>query len=496
MTGEFTDRLEADDWKDAAAIVGLIRFFEYAQIPYNKEEIEQANEIYDDDSEYDEGLDVLKFNAADITDEKLDAFIEDYFSEELHHCAVERALHKSEWSKEEMDFINGKLTANAVMKDIFPKQKFDGTNAEEILGLIEENRSYIVRKTFVHKPNLYKNFCNVPKNVSENFYNELFQKPGGKVVRLQGYHMDLNHKGRSISYRFNEKLFSSSDSQFYDFIPFAFTIGRESFFINDNSTIRQLLRSNKLLQDKCRVQRESQANGNVDTRRILFENIIYAADFLDYDVEIIKKDVNASFFETFFLRRESIAIFRQIKNYNVFCRVVRMGDEYVPILEKVTDAVRNLQLLDSLIESLIKDDIKKKSANNSILTWNTIKLNVLIRDKLHIGGETMNKTMRSAYAGAEKAAAVLKGRNQGNKINSYRTKLLSSLLFRDYDRFSEILLSLSNYTGVYFPFAYELFEDFEANKDAAYAFVNRFNEFSENRADEDEAEDDKTLDEV
>lgn len=229
MTEEFTDHLEADDWKDAAAIVGLIRFFDYAQIPYNKEEIERAKEIYDNDSEYDEGLDVLRFNAADITDEKLDAFIEDYFAEELHHCAVERALHKTDWSKEEVDFINGKLTANTAMKDIFPKQKFDGTNAEKILDLIEENRSYIVRKTFVHKPNLYKNFCNVPKQKIEEFCNNLFQKPENKVVRLQGYHMDLNHKGRSISYRFNEKLFSSSDSRFYDFIPFAFTIGRESF---------------------------------------------------------------------------------------------------------------------------------------------------------------------------------------------------------------------------------------------------------------------------
>lgn len=486
MTGEFTDRLEADDWKDAAAIVGLIRFFEYAQIPYNKEEIEQAKEIYDDDSEYDEGLDVLKFNAADITDEKLDAFIEDYFSEELHHCVAERALRKTEWTKEEIDFINSKLTANTVMKKIFAKHKFDGTNAEDILCLIEENRTAILIETYKNKPSLYSNFCN----------NTVFRRPKGDTARLNGYYVDFNKKGKSISYRYDKRLFSSSDSEFYDFIPFAFAIGRESFFINDNSTIRQLVRTNQILQDRCREQRKNQSNGNVDTRRILFKNIIYASDFLDYDVEIIKKDVDNPYFETFFIRRESVAIFRQIKNYNVFCRVVRMGDEYVPILEKVTDAVRNLQLLDSLIESLIKDDIKKKSANNSILTWNTIKLNVLIRDKLHIGGENMNKTMRSAYAGAEKAAAVLKGRNQGNKINSYRTKLLSSLLFRDYDRFSEILLSLSNYTGVYFPFAYELFEDFEANKDAAYAFVNRFNEFSENRADEDEAEDDKTLDEV
>lgn len=485
MTEEFTDYLEADDWKNAAAIVGLIRFFEYAQIPYNREEIDQAREIYEDDSQYDEGLDSLKFNAADITDEKLDAFIEDYFTEEMHHCAAERALQKTEWSKEEIDFINGKLIANTVMKNIFSKQKFDGTNAEEILDLIEENRAIIVRETFRNKPGLYKNFCN----------EKLFRQPKGKSVRLKGYYVQMSKKGKSISYRYDMDLFSSSDSEFYDFIPFAFTIGRESFFINDNSTIRQLVRTNQMLQDKCREQKINQANGSVDIRRVLFENIIYASDFLNYDVEIIKKDVEDAYFETFFLRRESIAIFQQIRNYHMFCRTVRIGDDYVPILEIVTDSVRNLQLMDGLIEALIKDDTNKRAANNSILTWNIIKLNVLIRDKLHMGGGNMNKAMRGAYAGAEKAVAVLKSRNQGNKISSYRTKLLSALVFHDYNRFSEILLSLSNYTDVYFPFAYDLFEDFEANKEAAYTFVNHFNEYSREKAENDEA-DAKVLDEV
>ena len=475
MAGEFTDYLEADDWKDAAAIVGLIRFFDYAQIPYNKEEIAKARETYDDDSEYDEGLDVLKFNAADITDEKLDAFIEDYFSEELHHCAAERALHKAEWSKEEMDFINGKLTANTVMKKIFAKKKFDGTNAEEILALIEENRTVIVRETFRNKSNLYRNFCN------EN----VFRKPKGDTVRLKGYYVDFAKKGKSVSYRYDMGLFASSDSEFYDFIPFAFTIGRESFFINDNSTIRQLVHTNQILQDKCREQRENQPNGIVDTRRVLFENIVYASDFLNYDVEIIKKHVDNPYFETFFLRRESIAIFQQIKNYNVFCRTVKLDDAYVSVLEQVTDSIRNLQLLDDFIEVLIKDDTDKKLANNAILIWNMIGLNIQIRDQLQIGGEH----------GAEKAVAALKKKKQENKISSYRTRLLSALIFHDYDRFSEILLTLSNYTGVYFPFAYDLFEDFEANRDVALTFVSNLNEFSRDKNGTEET-DNKVWDEV
>ena len=485
MAGEFTDYLEADDGKNAAAIGGLIRFFDYAQIPYNREEIELAEEIYDHDSEYDEGLDFLKFNASDITEEKLDAFIEDYFAEELHHCAAEQVLHKAEWSKEEIDFINSKLTGNTVLKKVFAKHKFDGTNAEDILELIEENRTNIVRETYRNKNNLYRNFCN------EN----VFRKPKGDAARLKGYYVDLAKKGKSLSYRYDMGMFSSSDSEFYDFIPFAFTIGRESFFINDNSTIRQLVRTNRILRDKCLEQRNNQSNRNADPRRVLFENIIYASDFLNYDVEIIRKNVDNSYFETFFLRRESIAVFQQIKNYQVFCRTVRIGDDYVSIQERVTDSVRNLQLMDGLIEALIEDDIDKKTDNNSILTGSMIKVNMLLRDKLHMGGVNMNKAMRGAYAGAEKAAAVLKGRKQGNKISSYRTKLLSALHFHDYNRFSEILLSLSNYTDVYFPFAYDLFENFEANKEAAYTFVNHFNEYSRGRTEDDEA-DHRVVDEV
>lgn len=483
MGGEFTDYLEADDWRNAAAIVGLIRFFEYAQIPYNREEIEQAEEVYDDDAEYDEGLDFLKFNAADITEEKLDDFIAYCFAEELHHCVVERALDKAEWSKEEVDFINGRLTANTVMKKIFSKQKFDGTNKEEILDLIRENRTVILRETYRNKSNLYRNFCN------EN----VFRKPEGDSARLKGYYVDFAKKGKSLSYRYDTGLFGSSDSVYYDFIPFAFTIGRESFFINDNSTIRQLVRTNRTLRDKCREQQQMQ--GSADIRRVLFENIIYASDFIDFDVEIIRKNVDNPYFETFYLRRESIAIFRKIENYTMFCRVVKLDEGYVQIQEEVTNAISNLQLMDGLIEALIKKDVNEKASNYCTLVWNILQLNLLIRSQLNIGGENMNKNMRSAYACAEKATAELRRRKQANKISSYQIKLLSALIFHDYNRFSEILLSLSNYTDVYFPFAYDLFEDFEANKEAAYTFVNNFNEYAKGRTGDEET-DNRTMDEV
>ena len=39
MMEGFTEHLEANDWKDSAAIVGLIRFFEFSGISYNRTEI-------------------------------------------------------------------------------------------------------------------------------------------------------------------------------------------------------------------------------------------------------------------------------------------------------------------------------------------------------------------------------------------------------------------------------------------------------------------------
>ena len=45
-------------------------------------------------------------------------------------------------------------------------------------------------------------------------------------------------------------------------------------------------------------------------------------------------------------------------------------------------------------------------------------------------------------------------------------------MFKDYDRYCQVLLQLSNYSGVAFDFVYDLFEDFEKNKDVAYTFIN------------------------
>lgn len=73
-----------------------------------------------------------------------------------------------------------------------------------------------------------------------------------------------------------------------------------------------------------------------------------------------------------------------------------------------------------------------------------------------------------------------------NKIKSYRTKLISALVFKDYKRYCNILMQLANYIGVELDFAYNLFVDFEKNEEIAYAFVNGLGATNKETKDENE----------
>lgn len=469
MDREFSNRIEASDWKNSAAIVGLIRFFDYSGIPYNRDEIFSDEEMYGYEGKSNEGLDFLKFNDEDITDEKLFKFIEAYFPDDMHHCIVERKLKQDAWSEEEIKLINEKLTANTIMKKFFSKNKFDGSNKNEILDMIQDNRNEIVRETFKNKNNLYKNFCNP----------NVFQQDAGSTARLQGYYVDFKKKGKSISYRYNPNLYSSSDSRYYDYIPFGFTIGMESFFINDNTSVKQLYYTNNELKSEYDRIKNDSMSSFINTREVLFKNIIESAKFIDFDVEVIKKDINKDYFETLYLRQESIEILKNTGKYKVFCKSVKVGNSYINMQEKVTDSIINMRFMDEWIELLMREDIDKKNNSYFFLISSMIQVNSLIRKKIYGGGDSMNKSMNSAYAAANNIVTVLSKKGQKNKIDSYRTKLLSSLIFKDYDRFSEILLSLSNFADVNLNFAYDLFEDFEANKEVAYTFVNALNSYTQ-----------------
>lgn len=434
--------LEPSDWRFSATIVGLIQYLDYHGLDYKIED------------------DYIYYNSEDINEEKYLEFVEYKYGEGLHHKIVENLLSKEELSDEEIKRVNEKLSANTIMKKIFGKIKYDKKNKKEVLNVINKNRNELIKETFRSKSDMYANYANT---------NQLFND-SQDYCRLLGYYIDSGKKGKSTAFNFNTGTFVGYDEKEFDFIPFAFEGNRESFFINDNYTIQRLKISNETLRKK--IERDLDVNSkSKDIRQILFRGIIETSDFIDRDVEIIFKDRDKGYFETLYIRKASIDIFKKIAKENIdyksFCFSYKVAERYyINIQKQVTDSILNDLLLDNLIEIFLKEK------GRDYLVSQLIKINVLIRRD-----ESMKDRLKGAYKNAKQVAEVL----EINKLDSYKQKLTSSIIFKDYDRVCQILLQLSNYSGVEFGFVYDLFDDFEENKDLAYTFINALSKKSENK---------------
>lgn len=433
VAGQFDTRLEPSDWRYSAALVGLAKYLKF----HEKNGVNYAIQE-----------DYLEFHLTDITEEWYLEFVEAFYGNEFLHRQLEQLMYQEEWSKEQIKLANDLQKGNAIMKKVFGKMKFDGTNSKEILKCIESNRKALIRETFRNKSDMYSNFANT---------GQLFEEPKS-CCRLLGYYVDGARKSRNISYRFDQNTFVSQDDSIFDFIPFAFSGDREVFFINANYSVKELIDVNIALEQRLKEEIQRTEGKSKDGRKVLFKSIQETADFLDYDVEVIVKDRDREFFETMYVRRESIKVLRGLGTYDPFCFSLQInGNYYINIQKKVTECILNLIRTDELIELFLK-------RNNEYLVTQFIKINQLICG----GGEQMKQTMKMAYACAKEVARKL----PENKRVSFRQKLTSSIIFKDYDRCCQILLNLSNYVDMPFEFVYGLFEDFEGNKDVAYTFIN------------------------
>lgn len=438
---KYDTMLEPSDWRFSAAIVGLLQYLNYHDLDYKMED------------------DYILYNSSSINEERYLDFVEYKYGEELHHRVVENILSNEEISDEQLKLVNEKLVANTIMKKTFGKIKFNNTNKKEILDIINKNRYELIRETFRRKSNMYANYANT---------NQLFND-SQDYCRLVGYCIDTGKKGKSTGFNFMMSAFVGSDILEFDFIPFAFEGNREAFFINDNYTIQRLKIANETLSKKIENDLEGESKIK-DARQALFKSIMETSDFIKRDVEVILKDMSKEYFEDLYIRKESIDIFKELINekieYKSFCFSYRVTDKYrINIQKKVTESILNNVLLDELIEIFLKEK------NRGYLVSQLIKINVLIRrDK------TMKDRLKGAFACAKQVSKVI----ESNKLDSYKQKLTSSIIFKDYDRVCQILLQLSNYSGIEFGFVYDLYDDFEENKDLAYTFINALSKKSEN----------------
>ncbi|MEF9992352.1 MAG: type I CRISPR-associated protein Cas8a1/Csx8 [Peptostreptococcaceae bacterium] len=456
---KYDTKIEASDWRFSAAILGLMQYLSH------------HNFDFEVDDEY------LLYNSQDIDEEKYLQFIEYKYSGELHHTVVESILSSDDISDGQVKIVNEKLIANTIMKKHFNKIKFDGSNKEQILNIISKNRSEIAKETFGKKSNLYANYISVNMKAPIELFKE-----EQNYCRLVGYSCsDENRKSNSIGYNFVKNNYVSSDILEFDFIPLAFTGDREAFFINDNFTLQRLKNTNYILAKKVELDQGTESK-NIDARQSLFKGIIESADFIDYDVEVIFKDKEKEYFETLYFRKDVINILKELKNsnfnYKSICFSYKINEKYyINIQKEVTNSILNNIVLDEIIELILKDKEKKdrRLKNNSYLVNQLININVLIR-----GDKEMKDRLKGSFACAKQVAEIL----PSNKIDSYRQKLTSSIIFKDYDRVCQILLQLSNYSNIEFGFVYDLYENFEDNKDLAYTFINALSKNKDKKADE------------
>ena len=448
--------LEPFDWRYSAAIVGLRKYLEWLGVD------EEPNLIITEDT--------LEYNKKYLDKEDFLKFAEYYFKDDMHHIEIENKLKEKNPTEDQINIVNEKMKANTILKNKVKKIKFDGHNQDEIQNIIDQNREEIICETFRNKNNLYKNYCNP---------NQLF-KDKQECCRLNGYYIDMPKKGKSISYAFDKSNYVGNDIPEFDFIPFAFSGCREKFFINDNVDLNRLQKTNNQWTRTVKSQMEEakQRNERVNTKRIFIDCLIEAKDFLQSDIEIIVKKPERAYFETLYLRKESLEILKNMKSYyKAFCFSIKISDDYwINILNEVFDAVVNFTLLDNLINKLLKDS---REGGNSYVISKLLKVNVEIKK----GDEKMKNTMKAAFACAKQIVDKKDGnkpRVSDTKLKSYCTKLINAIILDDYDQFQKILINLSNYAEVPCGFAYDLFEDFEGNKEIAYTFVNSLNRYKNN----------------
>ena len=447
--------LEPFDWRYSTAIVGLRKYLEWLGT-------EEPELIITEDT--------LEYNRKYLNKSEFLKFAEYYFKDDMHHIEIENKLKEKNPTEDQINIVNEKMKANTILKNKFKKIKFDGHNQDEIQNIIDQNREEIICETFRNKNNLYKNYCNP---------NQLF-KDKQECCRLNGYYIDMPKKGKSISYAFDKSNYVGNDIPEFDFIPFAFSGCREKFFINDNVDLNRLQKTNNQWTRTVKSQMEEakQKNERVNTKRIFIDCLIEAKDFLQSDIEIIVKKPERAYFETLYLRKESLEILKNMESYyKAFCFSIKISDDYwINILNEVFDAVVNFTLLDNLINKLLKDS---REGGNSYVISKLLKVNVEIKK----GDEKMKNTMKAAFACAKQIVDKKDGnkpRVSDTKLKSYCTKLINAIILDDYDQFLKILINLSNYAEVPCGFAYDLFEDFEGNKEIAYTFVNSLNRYKNN----------------
>lgn len=452
---DYDTLLQPTDWRFAAAVVGLCKYFDYFEIDYKV-----LYDVEEKPDNYIHGFDGIIYKSEDITEEKYLEFAENYFEKYMTHKNILNILESQEFSEEQIKLVNDLVKSKTVLKGLFDKIKFDGTNKDIFISTIEENRAEIIKNIFKNGNNLYKNYCN----------ERLIFTEDNSTCRLRGYNVDKDRKTSNLGFCFSKESFESNDILEFDFIPFAFSNPdmRETYFVNNNFSVKSLTQTNYAFSNQL------SSTENKDDKNKLMLVLQNSKDYISYDVEIISKSQDKAYYETFFVRLERLKKLRELSGKSLNF-VKKINDDYWFNLEKeVYMRCLNNVLLDDVILMMLKfyfDD-------NAVKGYIKSRTDMLIDINVSWKGNDIMDEIKSAKSCGFLTSKKLIEMKSSNKINSYKQKIISALCAHDYDRAKEIILSLSAYVGMEFSFFYTFLQNAEENKDLAFAFASALIEVS------------------
>lgn len=452
---DYDTLLQPTDWRFAAAVDGLCKYFDYFGIDYKV-----LYDVEEKPDNYIHGFDGIIYKSEDITEEKYLEFAENYFEKYMTHKNILNILESQEFSEEQIKLVNDLVKSKTVLKGLFDKIKFDGTNKDVFISTIEENRAEIIKNIFKNGNNLYKNYCN----------ERLIFTEDNSTCRLRGYNVDKDRKTSNLGFCFSKESFESNDILEFDFIPFAFSNSdmRETYFVNNNFSVKSLTQTNYAFSNQL------SSTENKDDKNKLMLVLQNSKDYISYDVEIISKSQDKAYYETFFVRLERLKKLRELSGKSLNF-VKKINDDYWFNLEKeVYMRCLNNVLIDDVILMMLKFYFDDNAVKGYIKSRTDMLIDINVSWK---GNEIMDEIKSAKSCGFLTSKKLIEMKSS-NKINSYKQKIISALCAHDYDRAKEIILSLSAYVGMEFSFFYTFLENAEENKDLAFAFASALIEVS------------------
>ncbi len=456
--------LQPTEWRYAAATTGLVEYFKFNHISYGV-----LSELEEKPEESVFGFDGILYNHEDITEERYLDFVENYFKDDMPHIKILRLLENDEFTEEEIKDVNDMVKSKTVLKKLFDKTRFDGTNKQTVADIINNNRHEIIKSVFRNGKNLYSNYAN----------SKLLLTASNPHCRLAGYTLNKSKKSKSLGFCFAKESYETNDIPEFDFIPFAFSNSDmyETFFVNNNFSVKDLVQTNK------RVSEALNSVDKRDSRLKLLAVLQQAKDYINYNVEIIMKSRDNDYYSTLYVRVDRLKQLRNLSD-RALNFVYQISDNYWLNVEKeVYERCINNVFLDDIILQMLKIYFDK-DVNKMVVKLRT---DTLIDINEAWKGNKVMKEKDIARKCGYKASQALIDMNRKNKISSFKQKIVSALVAHDYDRVNEVILSLSSYVNMEFSFFYKLIENPEENKSIAFAFASALTEevgFKNNKTEE------------